>query len=210
MIAVRPAPSAASLRQRHVLVALFVPALAAGIALAVVALVGTKPVPSSHERARSLVWSGRVFTSKGEFAAWLRSRRHSYAEWAKRHPGAAPWRRRPFTSAPDRDARSKPGHSHAKTIRLSAGLTSLLAGALAAALIVGTGRRAAARKRLAETIGVTAGVVAAAVTGLTRRSARAGSELRRLVHRREPLLPYALALLLNVVIGLLIALFLLR
>lgn len=48
------------------------------------------PAPvASTLTARSLVWSGRVFSDKQQLDAWLRSRGTRYETWARTHPSAA-------------------------------------------------------------------------------------------------------------------------
>lgn len=49
-----------------------------------------QPRPESPAQAGGLVWDGRVFTSRGEFARWLAERGRSYREWERLHP-ASPW-----------------------------------------------------------------------------------------------------------------------
>ena len=44
----------------------------------------------SQSQATGLVWDGRVFTSRAEFAEWLEDRGVSIKEWERRHP-ASPW-----------------------------------------------------------------------------------------------------------------------
>jgi hypothetical protein len=41
---------------------------------------------SSHARARGVVWAGRTFVDRAQFARWLRSRGVRYRVWAQRHP----------------------------------------------------------------------------------------------------------------------------
>jgi hypothetical protein len=69
-----------------------------------VRLVSDDPVVAGT-RAAGLVWAERVFTSKREFASYLRSRGASYDAWAARHPGAAPWEPKP---SPRRRAAAPP------------------------------------------------------------------------------------------------------
>jgi hypothetical protein len=66
--------------------ALFLPpALAFAITYSVTsALDVPQPKP---ERATSIVWGGRVFETRGDFAQWLRARGGNYRAWARRHPG---------------------------------------------------------------------------------------------------------------------------
>jgi hypothetical protein len=71
-------------------------ALAALVVLATASvcsrLVPAEPIVSGT-LPTGLAWADRVFTSKRDFAAFLRSRGASYELWAGRHPGAAPWER---------------------------------------------------------------------------------------------------------------------
>jgi hypothetical protein len=46
------------------------------------------PAPS-HARAQGIVWRGRTFVTRREFARWLRARGVSYAAWARQHPSLA-------------------------------------------------------------------------------------------------------------------------
>jgi len=46
------------------------------------------PAPS-HARAKGIVWQGRTFVTRREFARWLRARGVSYAAWARQHPSLA-------------------------------------------------------------------------------------------------------------------------
>jgi hypothetical protein len=50
------------------------------------------PEPSTEPPANAtgLVWDGRAFANKGEFALWLAERGRSYKEWERLHPGS-PW-----------------------------------------------------------------------------------------------------------------------
>jgi hypothetical protein len=43
------------------------------------------PAPS-HATAEGIVWHGRTFVTRREFARWLRARGTTYAAWARRHP----------------------------------------------------------------------------------------------------------------------------
>ena len=46
------------------------------------------PAPS-NARAEGIVWHGRTFVTRREFARWLRARGTTYAAWARRHPSLA-------------------------------------------------------------------------------------------------------------------------
>jgi hypothetical protein len=69
------------------LVILFlVPGFSLGLVAGATHLVG--PLEPSAQQT-NLVWSNRVFTTKGEFASWLVSRGSNYELWSQRHPTAA-------------------------------------------------------------------------------------------------------------------------
>jgi hypothetical protein len=72
---------------RRLLVVLAVAVVTAPWAVVARTLVNAKPVATSGaSAARSIVWGGRVFSTKADLAAWLRSRGTSYDAWAARHP----------------------------------------------------------------------------------------------------------------------------
>jgi hypothetical protein len=73
---------------RVLAVVLLTPLLAA-IALAVSHESVSSSPPAVKAKPQALVWADRVFTEPGPFAAWLRSRDHSYTVWARRHQRAA-------------------------------------------------------------------------------------------------------------------------
>lgn len=73
---------------RRLLVAVAVAVVAAPWAVVARTLVNAKPVETgSTVAARSIAWGSRVFSTKADLAAWLRSRGASYSVWATRHPG---------------------------------------------------------------------------------------------------------------------------
>jgi hypothetical protein len=49
-------------------------------------LVNAKPVATDVAAPRSIAWGGRVFSTKADLAAWLRSHGASYGVWAELHP----------------------------------------------------------------------------------------------------------------------------
>jgi hypothetical protein len=57
------------------------------------------PLPT-NQPTRGLVWDGRTFVSKTDFARWLHSRGSSYAIWARRHPVLAGIKPTPTRSKP--------------------------------------------------------------------------------------------------------------
>jgi hypothetical protein len=67
-------------------VALIVPAIVLGVAAFETQILDT---PSSDGPAKGIVWHGRTFVSRADFARWLRSQGLSYATWARRHPSLA-------------------------------------------------------------------------------------------------------------------------
>lgn len=72
---------------RALIILLLVPGFSLGLAAGATNIVGDpRPVPV---QATNLVWSGRVFTTQEDFAAWLAWRGSSYQLWATRHPAAA-------------------------------------------------------------------------------------------------------------------------
>jgi hypothetical protein len=70
---------------------LLVPLLAAGFAfgLATAATELTKGPAPVAASPTSIVWSGRVFSSRGELTVWLRARGVTYEQWAALHPTAS-------------------------------------------------------------------------------------------------------------------------
>jgi hypothetical protein len=50
-----------------------------------------EPTPAQAMYPQSILWAGRVFTSKAEFAGWLERHDESYRGWVRMHPGASPW-----------------------------------------------------------------------------------------------------------------------
>lgn len=70
---------------------LLVPLLAAGFAfgLATAATELTKGPAPLAASPTSIVWSGRVFSTRGELTVWLRARGVTYETWAALHPTAS-------------------------------------------------------------------------------------------------------------------------
>jgi hypothetical protein len=89
------------------------------------------PAPAQAMYPQSILWAGRVFTSKAEFAGWLSRHDESYRHWVKLHPGASPWEPRPAASIDA--ARPKP-KSDGGGIDFRRGLPILYVGLLAAAV----------------------------------------------------------------------------
>jgi hypothetical protein len=54
-------------------------------------LVGAIWFSTQPSQQPGLVWDGKVYTSKQDFKAYLKSNGLSYATWVARNPGAAPW-----------------------------------------------------------------------------------------------------------------------
>jgi hypothetical protein len=114
-----------------------------------------EPTPAQTMYPQSVLWAGRVFTSKGEFARWLGRHDESYAHWVRMHPGASPWESRLATPIPSAGRDSG-------RFDLRRGLPFLFAGLLAAGLAF------AIRAR-----GVLVSAVAAPVAALTTPNIRA-------------------------------------
>ncbi len=89
------------------------------------------PAPAQAMYPQSILWAGRVFTSKAEFAGWLARHDESYAHWVKLHPGASPWEPRPAASI--ETAQPKPKTDDGG-IDFGRGLPILYFGLLAAAV----------------------------------------------------------------------------
>lgn len=72
---------------RALAILFLVPGFSLGLVAGVIHVVGPlEPVPA---RQTSLVWSNRVFATRGDFGIWLASRGSNYELWSQRHPTAA-------------------------------------------------------------------------------------------------------------------------
>jgi hypothetical protein len=74
-------------------------------------------VDSGHMEASAIAWGDRVFTTRAQLEAWLRSHGAIYRAWLTRHPGAAPWepRRRASSTATERAESAAPVRAVAAT-----------------------------------------------------------------------------------------------
>ena len=88
-----------------------------------------EPAPAQAMYPQSILWAGRVFTSKAEFAGWLSRHDESYRHWVKLHPGASPWEPRPAASI-----EAEPKADDGGGIDFRRGLPILYLGLLAAAV----------------------------------------------------------------------------
>ena len=85
-----------------------------------------KPLPLLQDPPPSeLLWGGKIYTSREDFAKALRAKGASYEVWAERHPGAAPWDRGLWTVRP-RDAFAVWAFSSALALLLVASLPPTL------------------------------------------------------------------------------------
>lgn len=91
-----------------------------------------EPTPAQAMYPQSILWAGRVFTSKAEFAGWLSRHDESYRHWVKLHPGASPWEPRPAASI--EAVKPKPKPEDGGGIDFERGLPILYVGLLAAAV----------------------------------------------------------------------------
>jgi hypothetical protein len=117
------------------------PAVLAFLIATALSSIVSEPSSESQSLATGLVWDGRVFTSRAEFAEWLEDRGVSIKEWERRHP-ASPW----ATAKPTETA--SPSHGQEQG---SNWLVLALGGALV--LIVGLAVAAVRRLRRAVRIG---------------------------------------------------------
>jgi hypothetical protein len=109
------------------------PAILAFLIVTGLSYVVPEPRSESQTQAAGLAWSGRIFTSREEFARWLDERGRSYEEWNRLHPGS-PWSTvRPTT----RSAAPAPA-SEPRTLAVNAeqSSNSMLVAILGAALVL--------------------------------------------------------------------------
>jgi hypothetical protein len=116
---------------------IFVPLAAAGFAfgLATAATKLIKAEPTFTPAPTSIVWADRVYSTKHDLSAWLKSRGATYEVWSARHPGDAQILERsgPPTptapaapSAPARQTGSAPSQSDHMTLAIGVVIGSLL------------------------------------------------------------------------------------
>ena len=108
------------------------------------------PAPAQAMYPQSILWAGRVFTSKAEFAGWLARHDESYAHWVKLHPGASPWEPRPAASIETPQPKPK---SDDGGIDLGRGLPILYVGLLAAAVALAVRARGSLVSAVAGPVG---------------------------------------------------------
>jgi hypothetical protein len=110
------------------------PAILAFLIVTGLSYVVPEPRSESQTQAAGLAWSGRIFTSRAEFARWLDQRGGSYEEWSRLHPGS-PWATpRPTTEATE----PAPEASGSRTLAANAETSSdsMLVAVLGAALVL--------------------------------------------------------------------------
>ncbi len=87
--------------------------------------------PGSNKPTQGIVWNNQTFTTRAEFARWLRSRGTSYRVWARQHPS--------FTGVePSREAQPRAKVEGARQKRSFWSLEHV-AGAAAVLALVGLG-----------------------------------------------------------------------
>ena len=169
------------------------PALAFGAAAGAVGVVGGVSTPLT--KPTSLLWSGRVFTSRADLAGWLRGRGVTYATWAKRHPA-------PARVLQDRASSSGTEQMHASSVqpnRLLAVLVAASAVLVGLALFLQRLGRSRKERRAAGRGPPVISLLSAA------RDAASSSQGRRMLGR---LALYAVSTLLTVGLGAAVALYL--
>jgi hypothetical protein len=72
---------------RALAILFLVPGFSLGLIAGVTHVVG--PIDTVASQQTSLVWSNRIFPTRGDFETWLVSRGSNYELWAARHPAAA-------------------------------------------------------------------------------------------------------------------------
>jgi hypothetical protein len=90
-------------------------------------VIGDSP-PSSHVHPQAIVWAGRVFTNRQEFAGWLRARGASYRVWAQRHPGVVAAQSHALDATPSVRPTGTPGQRRNWVRPLIAGVLVLAGG----------------------------------------------------------------------------------
>jgi len=110
------------------------PAVLAFLIVTGLSYVVPEPSSESQTQATGLAWSGRIFTSRAEFAQWLEERGRSYQEWSRLHPGS-PWAARSTkpasASAPRTLAANADQDSNSVVVAMLGGALVLVTGLLA-------------------------------------------------------------------------------
>lgn len=179
------------------------PAILVFILVQGLSLVLPEPSAEPPAAATGLVWDGRAFASKSEFAQWLSDRGQSYEAWERRHPGS-PWATpKPTRAAPASETRTlaaqddgASGSDSVVVAILGAGLVLILGlAALGAAVLVRmtmtSDRVAATRLRAPGTVPSVSENGAGSVHAVRPRLASAGLAARRGVEAARPRLESA-------------------
>jgi hypothetical protein len=102
--------------------------LAAVVMTAAEHLAGTAPIRSAL-KPTGIVWSNRVFATRGEFSRWLRARGVSYETWASNHPAAEAAAARgqsPVNPAASIAEAASPDHNHLLAIAVAGFVAAVL------------------------------------------------------------------------------------
>jgi hypothetical protein len=105
------------------------PAILAFLIVTGLSYVVPEPSSESQTPATGLLWNGRVFASRGDFAVWLEERGRSYREWERLHP-ASPW----ATTKPTKAASAS--GTRTLTSNTEQGSESVVVATLGAALVL--------------------------------------------------------------------------
>jgi hypothetical protein len=119
------------------------PAVLAFLIATALSSIVSEPSSESQSQATGLVWDGRVFTSRAEFAEWLEDRGVSIQAWERRHP-SSPW----ATAKPTQTASPSDGQDVAPRAEQDSNWLVLALGGVLV-LILGLTAAAALRLRLA-------------------------------------------------------------
>jgi hypothetical protein len=116
------------------------PAIMAFLIATGISYVLPEPTSESQTPATGLLWNGRVFASRGDFAVWLEKRGRSYREWERLHP-ASPWATtKPTKAASSAGARTLPSNaeqgSESVVVAILGGALVLVIGLLAIGVVL--------------------------------------------------------------------------
>jgi hypothetical protein len=113
---------------RALAILFLVPGFSLGLVAGATHLVG--PLDSGSAQQTSLVWSNRIFPTRGNFESWLVARGSNYELWSQRHPAAA----RHFEDASSRSLAATSSVQHSRGYAQSG--TALLIAIISSAVLL--------------------------------------------------------------------------